>query len=275
MKIFRFAAILVLVAMTVSCARMQFFTNPDLSGAETGIKFYTPKPYLLIARTGNKDKPVDVQSIYIPDLSKPIYAKATPGYGSADVSIALSNGMLTNFGSKTDSSIPALITALGGFDQALAGASKTRKETDLLKPQSGVNYNEQGIALKQIAADLNTTIKSAQPLQLTQNEQKTGSEIATQIEAAGKLLIGPTGEQNLLAALTNLKATSKSWSEHIIASKAPGAPGMAIRDNLDRLKGELDGVIEKISPQRDDAPTFTLYEIDNTTGTTKLIEVKF
>ncbi len=275
MKNFRLIAILIFVFATTSCARMQFFTNSELKGDETGIRFYTPKPYLLVARTGNADKPVEVQSVYIPDLSKPTYAKATPGYGSADVSIALSNGMLTNFGSKTDSNIPALLTALGGFDQALATASKTRKETDLLKLQAGINYKEQSDRLKKIAGDLKAIATGGESSPLTRNEIDAAPILASQILAASDLILGPTGEQNLLVALTNLKTVSKSWATQISSSKAPGTLGMAARDKLDKLKIELDGVIEKISPQKEEPPTFTLYEIDNTAGTTRLIEVKF
>ena len=48
-----------------------------------------------------------------------------------------------------------------------------------------------------------------------------------------------------------------------------------VRDVLDRLKTELDGVVATLSPKPEDPPTFTLYEIDNSSGPTRLIEVKF
>jgi hypothetical protein len=274
MRTVRLVALLSLALVLSSCARMQFYTKPDLSGEETGIKFFTPRPYLLVARTGSEEKPVDVQVLYLPDLSKPIYAKASPGYGSADVNITLSNGMLTNFGAKTDSNIAGLLTALGTLDKDLATAGKTRKETGLLVPNAGVNYTEQGTVLVKIATDLKATTAKAPLTELTQNEKDAGAELAGQIDSAGKLLMGPAGEQNLLTALTNLKTASKSWSDRIGKSKATaGPPGL--RDVLDRLKTELDGVITKISPKAEDPPTFTLYEIDNSSGTTRLIEVKF
>ena len=274
MSTVQLVALLSLALVLSSCARMQFYTRPDLSGEETGIKFFTPRPYLLVARTGSEEKPVDVQVLYLPDLSKPIYAKASPGYGSADVSIALSNGMLTAFGSKTDSNISGLLTALGGLDKDLASASKTRKETGLLVPNAGINYTEQGTILVKVATDLKATTAKAPLSELTQNEKDAGAEISGQIDSAGQMLMGPGGEQNLLAALTNLKAASKAWSERIGKAK-PGPVPPGVRDVLDRLKTELDGVVATLSPKPEDPPTFTLYEIDNSSGPTRLIEVKF
>lgn len=261
---------------TSSCARMTFYKTPDLSGEETGIKFYTPKPYLLVARTGNKDKPVEVQIIYLPDLSDARYAKPTAGYGSADISVTLSNGMLTNFGSKTDATIPALMTALGGFDQAIATASKIRKETDLLHPQAGVNYTDYGTSLINVATDLRTAMGKAQGQILTRNEKESGEKIAKNIEESGQLLKGPGGEQNLLSVLTNLRSASKTWGENIATSPASAVDGKFIRDQLDRLKSELDRIIKAITPKKEPESAFALYEIDNSkAGQTKLIEIKF
>ena len=54
------------------------FTNKD--GTETGAKYYTPKPYLLVSQTGAKDKPIEVQVVFLPDLSSPTYVKPISGW---------------------------------------------------------------------------------------------------------------------------------------------------------------------------------------------------
>ena len=60
----KYGAVVGLVLLALNgCARVAFYKDKDLKGGETGVKFYTPKPYLLIARTGAKDKPVDVSVI--------------------------------------------------------------------------------------------------------------------------------------------------------------------------------------------------------------------
>ncbi len=123
MRIKRLAGLLVIVcAVGLSgCARLAFYSDPKLEGPETGVKFYYSKPYLLVARTENKDKPVEVSIQYLPDLSKPVYAKLKSGYGSADLSLAFKDGILTNIGQKTDTKIPETISALSGMATAAAG----------------------------------------------------------------------------------------------------------------------------------------------------------
>ena len=75
------------LAMLLSgCAGFVFYTDSKLSaGNEIGIPLYPPKPYLLVANTGAKDKPTEISVIYIPDLARPIYAVPKGGFGSANL----------------------------------------------------------------------------------------------------------------------------------------------------------------------------------------------
>jgi predicted component of type VI protein secretion system len=61
-------------AVVSGCAGVSFYSDPELKKL-TGIPVYAPKPYLLVARTGAKDKPVDVSIVYLNDTSKVVYAK--------------------------------------------------------------------------------------------------------------------------------------------------------------------------------------------------------
>lgn len=252
---------------------MDFYENADLSGKKTGIKFYSPKPYLLVARTENKEKPVDVQVIYLPDLAKPMYAAPRAGLGSADISVALQNGMLTSFGAKSDSRIPEMLAALGGLDQAIATASKTRRERDLLAEQAADSETLDAAAaqLAGIQSDLARTA--------TKTNELTTQEIRTLHSADAKLaenisiLTGPAAEQSLAQVLKGLTAVSKSLGDVSIGRDA--IPRTTAGDEVKRAKDELDKVIANISPQEQEPPVFVLYEIDNSAGTTRLKQVDF
>lgn len=76
------------------CAGVDFYSDPGLK-KPTGIPIYGAKPYVLVARTKAKDKPVEVSIQYLTDRSQVIYAKPRSGFGSADLKLSLSNGQLT------------------------------------------------------------------------------------------------------------------------------------------------------------------------------------
>jgi hypothetical protein len=139
----RLAGLLVLVcALALSgCARLEFYTKPNLEGPETGVKFYYSKPYLLVARTPVPAKPatqgspatpattqVQVSIQYLPDLQNPVYAKLRSGYGSANLSLAFQNSMLTSVGQNTDTKIPETIAAATGMATAATGLRKAAAE---------------------------------------------------------------------------------------------------------------------------------------------------
>ncbi len=128
MRIRRLAGLLAVVcAVALSgCARLAFYSDSKLEGPETGVKFYYAKPYLLVSPTGNKDNPIQASIVYLPDQSKPVYAKLKSGYGSANLSLVFQNGVLTTVGQTTDTKIPETITALTGMTTAAAELAKLR-----------------------------------------------------------------------------------------------------------------------------------------------------
>lgn len=103
-----------LLSLLLGCGRIAVYSDNALQ-QEAGIKFYTPKPYLLVSRTGAKEKPIEVKLIYLPDVSVPYYAKLKPGMGSANLSLTFENGSLKTVGQNTDPQIDELVTALGSF----------------------------------------------------------------------------------------------------------------------------------------------------------------
>ena len=123
MKVMTTAAVLAAGALAAACARFEFYTDPSLQGPETGIKFYAPKPYVLVGRVGGSNKPVEVSIVYLPDLSQPYYAKARSGWGSSNLTMKLSDGALTECGQQVDSKGPETLSGIASLATALRARS--------------------------------------------------------------------------------------------------------------------------------------------------------
>ncbi len=106
------------------CAGVRVYSDPALRN-ETGVKVYAPKPYLLVARTGAKDSPVELSVVYLPDAKDVLYVKQQRGWGSNDLNLKFRDGMLTEFGTKTDSKVPESLEAAGSLLSAAAGAYRS------------------------------------------------------------------------------------------------------------------------------------------------------
>jgi hypothetical protein len=119
-----------LISLTIAlasngCAHISFHdpTNPK---PDVGLEYYKPKLYLLVTKTKDGTK-ADI--LTLPDLTKPRFALLHPGYGSSNLSLKLSNGILTDVGQTVDTKIPETITALSGLATAAAGAAKEATPT--------------------------------------------------------------------------------------------------------------------------------------------------
>jgi hypothetical protein len=259
MQVKRLAGLLVIVCVVAlsGCSRVAIYKNEALEGAATGVKFYYPKPYLLVARTGAKDNPVQVSVIYLPDQSQAFYAELKSGYGSADLSLTLQNGMLTNIGQKTDTKIPETVTALAGMATAAKG----------LIPQAAPSYELISANLEKMAKGLTALLRDAKDL--TPNERETGKLAVGLIRKAGSLLEDPVNaESNLQAAVSYLKNALNNL-------RPMAGDATPTRTAIKAYCSELQTIIDSLSPKPAEAPAFILYEIDNRSGVTILKEVKF
>jgi hypothetical protein len=52
------------------CASVKFYSDPGLR-KETGLRYYTLKPYLLVEYQAEKDNTVKTSVVYLPDLENP------------------------------------------------------------------------------------------------------------------------------------------------------------------------------------------------------------
>ena len=129
----------VLVMLTVSgilltgCATVKVYSDAGLT-AETGLRYYTLKPYLLVEYMANKDNTVKTSVVFLPDLSAPQYIKVKPGIGSSELKMTFSNSTLESYGVATDSQLPESMAAFADILSKSAYAAQnfsgSRTDTD-------------------------------------------------------------------------------------------------------------------------------------------------
>ncbi len=120
------------IILLSSCSSVKFY-NASTQEEEDGVQFYYPKPYLLVTystKDGGKDLTLSTQIIYLPDLVNPKYAKLKSGFGASNLSIGLSNGILTAVGQQSDSKIPETISSIAGLATAISGLQNSRDKLD-------------------------------------------------------------------------------------------------------------------------------------------------
>jgi hypothetical protein len=133
------------------CARIDF--------GKDGLTYYDPKPYLLVST--NKDCVTTATVVVLPDEKKSL--KFIPGYGSADLSVSLSNGMITAAGQKTDTKIPETISAIADLGKAAGGfiASQAKPGKQIICTPSATLFpieKGEAIVTKPIKFDVQTEV---------------------------------------------------------------------------------------------------------------------
>jgi hypothetical protein len=180
------------ITLFSSCAGVQFYKDADLKN-ETGIKVFSPKPYLLVSRTNAKDKPVEISINYLPDLSAPQYVKMNSGLGSSNITFSLKDGMLVTYGLTTDSKIPETISSIAGLLTGASGSYKTiaealkiREDTKQLRKESIDTGILKDISKKivNVISDFNKKLIPAEPkTALTGNQEDTKRNIIEILDA--------------------------------------------------------------------------------------------
>lgn len=267
----------VVATLLTSCAGVNFYSDSRLT-AKTGIPIYAPKPYVLVARTGAKDKPVEVSIVYLNDPQRVIYADPRSGFGSSKLTLALANGQLTAFGQETDPKIAELIASIGGLITARAGAAKTEAEAADIRSKTGttlqaaVSAIETGKNVKAIADDMKAKINDGSLKGLTEQELKTVQSAAQALSAAGLMLSDPA---NIAAAPQQLEIV-KAQTDAL--GKLPDASGTSNqRDAALQLVRTWATQLAKhyvaAQPEKADLPVFELYEIVQGVGAVTLKRV--
>ncbi|HVC38132.1 MAG TPA: hypothetical protein VNF46_06995 [Gammaproteobacteria bacterium] len=82
-----------------------------------GMTYFDPKPYLFVSTT--KECVSTATVIMLPNDKKVM--KFESGYGSASLTVVLSNGMIASVGQNTDTKIPETLSSIAGLGTAAAG----------------------------------------------------------------------------------------------------------------------------------------------------------
>ena len=274
--LFLFAAIFV-----CSCAKVKFYEDAALK-TETGLRFYSAKPYLLVARTGAKDKPVEVSIIHLPDLKNPQYAYYRAGMGSNKINMALTNSILTSYGLETDAKISETITALGslttatgGIIKAIAEAEKIREEAKKVREEASPEEIRRAAEIvKLIAGDLQEAAKTMGD-RLDKIAKKEISSIVTELYGIAAALEAPTASAKLSETVDRLKKATdkKRWDKlkHTAAQNDPIDFNARMEKDKKLLKEALE--LLEPSPPPTEKTTFELYEIRQEQGATTLIHI--
>jgi len=116
----RTAVCLFLALASSGCASLEFDAK-----TKPGLTYFEPVPYLAVTTT--TDCKMTAAVLVLPGDKKMLSFHS--GYGSADLSASVANGMLQAVGQKTDTKIPETITALAGVATALGVRAEGAKET--------------------------------------------------------------------------------------------------------------------------------------------------
>ncbi|MDZ7636054.1 MAG: hypothetical protein U5L72_17105 [Bacteroidales bacterium] len=90
--------VLLTTVLFTGCATVKVYSDAGLT-IETGLRFYTLKPYLLVEYQVQKDNSLKTSVVYLPDISSPQYMKLKPGIGSSELKMTFSNSALEWYGS--------------------------------------------------------------------------------------------------------------------------------------------------------------------------------
>lgn len=100
------------LALAVSgCASIDFDSKQQGT-----LKYFEPKPYLAI--TIGKDCEPKATALMLPGQEKRVHLES--GYGSSKLTLALTNGMITNVGQETSSGATETMASLGALATGMA-----------------------------------------------------------------------------------------------------------------------------------------------------------
>lgn len=123
-KLTVFAAILEALILLSGCATVKIYSDAGLT-KETGLRFYTLKPYLLVEYNAEKDNTVKTSLVFLPDIASPQFMKLKPGIGASELKMTFSNSALESYGVVTDSQIPESMAAFADILSKSAYAAQT------------------------------------------------------------------------------------------------------------------------------------------------------
>ena len=153
------AAVVVAFLFSAGCATVKVYSDAGLKN-ETGLRYYTLKPYLLVEYQADKDNIVKTTVIYLPDMTSPQFMKIKPGIGSSELKMTFGNSALESYGVVTDSKLPETMAAFADILSKSAYAAQnfsgSRPEIQPDEEQSTpfrlfeIIFNASGTSLREV-----------------------------------------------------------------------------------------------------------------------------
>lgn len=263
-----------LVTVLSACAGVNIFNSESQKGAKpSGVRFYSPKPYLLVARTNKKDEPISVDVVFLPDLANPQFASQKRGIGSYQLTLKLNNGIITEFGNSGDSKVPETISALTGGLKTIAEAVKIQRERELLEPQGLGTEKLQELSqqLRSVSSDIDGYVSEYKRITSTVNGDKLKT-VADNLVLEANQLDAPDVAAKVSQRIANLQKLSEALQGLIIQGET-NAAAKAANAKITEWRSAIDEVIKELTPKQEPQPTIELYEFVITDGRTTLHRV--
>lgn len=112
MKIKKTVSTILLCAFVSGCAGLEFQADE----ADDALTYYDPQPYLLVETTADCGTKSSV--ITLPGRKRSV--KLRSGYGSSNIKVDFSNGMISSVNQVVDTKVPETITAASGAIKNIA-----------------------------------------------------------------------------------------------------------------------------------------------------------
>ncbi len=243
----KFVVCVTLIAL-IGCARTS--VKKVTSDDQQGVRYYRPKPYLLIAPDPDKDK-VLIKIEHLPDFSEEYAIRVRAGTGTNDTSIQLNdNGTLKQLDVNVDSKFNENVTALTEAFKALpkpAGATPTSQS---LLETAGISVPAHRVPLGLYESVISYDPQCRKRLYawryvgfapFTQCPMESGGIHQTDCNEQLYGLVMDANNVMVFAPLTELpKEDIKTLRSQ--AAAAPGGPGTAANDtHQERLLAAVNG----------------------------------
>ena len=112
-----------LLLLSFGCSPVKFYSDQGLT-KESGLKYYTVKPFLQVERDQTNNKVIKASVIYLPDLSNPQYIVIKDGPGSRKFDVKLIEGTISTLGVSNDPHTAETIESLAALITKSADAVK-------------------------------------------------------------------------------------------------------------------------------------------------------
>lgn len=269
-------------AILSGCASIKVY-RPAADGKkeEQGIKVYTPKPYIVVARAGESGKVISVTPVMLPDLADPHFIRQTVGVGKVNLTLSVEGGMLKSFGGDVDTKVPesikeigSLASGYGALVKTLSEAAKIDADTAKLRREAidTTNIKAAISLINSASGTIDKILTATQEFSLSDAQRNALKSMNKLLVDISKTLDDPNKDNNqevLDEYAAKLVATAVEFEK--VSVNLP--PEVSQKHSVASVSAEVRAAAGKIASKPAAAPVFDLYEVDNSTGKTVLRKV--